>query len=240
MSQNFRGFLSVGLVLVGAVVANCQRDDIQVQNFLYDTRMGFGFALPTAVSGPRQNLDGGGFFFLKDDWQQAVILSSGLERAEAEGRYDLRWDQILLRVDGQTVALLPAQTRAVALGEQLFVPGITGAGSGWYELLADGSLRLLRRYRLEERTKDVQPGMLNQEGNVKLVVIDVLMVQQPGKAPEEFRPNRKRVLELFGRHATDVEQYATREGLGWRKEDHLRLLFDYYHQLQKAEPGPDR
>ena len=202
--------------------------------------MGFGFALPTAVSGPRLDAGGSEFYFLQKDWEKAIILSSDLKRAETEGRYDLQWDQILLRVEGDVVALLPGVTRAVALGESVFVPGITPNGSGWYELLSDGEYKLLKRYQLEERTKDVQPGMLNQEGNIKFVVTDELMVQRPGKAPEEFRPNRKRVLELFGRNAAEVEQFAEEKGLGWKKQGHLVLLFDYFHQLQKVDPTPSK
>lgn len=220
------------------VVLQGQSEDLRVQNFLYDTRMGFGFALPTAVSGPRQAPEGSGFYFVQDEWVDAIVLSADLQRAEAEGRYDIRWDQILLRVDGKVVALMPAMARAVALGESVYVPGITSEGAGWYELLADGSPRLLKRYRLEKRTKDMQPGKLNQEGNFKWVALDELMVQLSGIAPEAFRPNKKRLLELFGQNASDVEQFADENGLGWKKEADVIRLFDHFHQLQKVEPGP--
>lgn len=227
------------LFLAGfSVISQGQSEDLRVQNFLYDTRMGFGFALPTAVSGPRQAPEGSGFYFVQDEWVNAIVLSADLKRAEAEGRYDIRWDQILLRVDGKVVALMPAMVRAVGLGESVYVPGITSEGSGWYELLSDGRPRLLKRYRLEKRIKDIQPGKLNQEYNFKWVSIDELMVQLSGSAPEAFRPNKKRMLELFGQNASDVEQFADQNGLGWKKEEDVIRLFDFFHQLQKVEPRP--
>lgn len=224
---------------------SAQDDDLLMQNFMFDTRMGFTLAIPTRVSG-LQNPDEGAFHYLQNEWEEAVILSPEDERAKTEARYDIRWDQVILRHEGQLVQLLPQKTKAIVLGQTLMVPqlfhpeGENFARLGWFELLTNGDIQLLKRYKLEKRTRDIQPGMLNQEGNFKWVVISELFVKNGNEPPRPFKPNKRNMLDLFGKKRSSMEAFIKKEGLKYRKEEDLKAMITHFNTLLKEERAGSR
>ncbi|RZJ88414.1 MAG: hypothetical protein EOO60_11105 [Hymenobacter sp.] len=153
-------------------------------------------------------------------------------------RYDLVRDQPILLYPGQGVAimLVPDKVAAFTLGNRHFVHLVgdsTARGgndlpTGFYELLADGPVRLLARH-----SKRVYQTLVSQALTLEYRQADALFVRT-ATATAEVSGLRK-LLALLPDHQSEVQRYARQQGLRFtpaNRIDSAERLLRYYYSLQ--------
>ncbi|MGI4833023.1 MAG: hypothetical protein ACRYFK_06125 [Janthinobacterium lividum] len=162
----------------------------------------------------------------------SVVYRSGTF-ANLPLRYDLVRDQPILLYPGQAVAimLVPEKVASFTLGTHRFVrvvgDSLTAGAlpTGFYELLADGPVRLLARH-----SKRVLQAIISQTLTLEYRQTDALYVRTATATAEVS--NLKKLLELLPSHQDEVQRYARQQQLSFapagRAESAERLLRYYY------------
>lgn len=151
-------------------------------------------------------------------------------------RYDLVRDQLVLLYPGQAAALMlvPAKVASFSLGSHRFVRVVrdslagNGLATGFYELLADGPVRLLAR-----RQKRVYQTIIGQNLTLEYRQTDAVYLRTATAGAEVS--GLKDLVALLPDHQADVQRYARQQRLSFapasRVESAAQLL-RYYYSLQ--------
>ncbi|NML66086.1 hypothetical protein HHL22_12805 [Hymenobacter sp. RP-2-7] len=172
-------------------------------------------------------------FFGGPEAQTGSVVYRGGTFANLPLRYDLVRDQPVLLYPGQAVAimLVPEKVASFTLGGHRFVRVVgdsLAAGSlptGFYELLADGPVRLLVRH-----SKRVFQAIISQALTLEYRQTDALYLRTATATAEVA--NLKQLLALLPDHQAEVQRYARQQQLSFapagRVESAERLLRYYY------------
>jgi hypothetical protein len=106
-----------------------------------------------------------------------------------------------------------------------------GSFSGFFEVLVDGTLPLLRKTDIVVKKADYNVQLNVGSTDDKILKKDIYYYLKDGKALE-VPSSKKKLLALFGQHAEAVEKYI-KENKGATKQRDLVLAFDYYKKLVK-------
>ena len=148
--------------------------------------------------------------------------------------YDLLRDELLLFYPSltATIVLPAAHVAGFTLGRRRFVRlvGDTLAGNlptGYYELLADGPVRLLARHR-----KQIHQTIISQALTQEYQQTDELFVRTPTTTAAVT--NLKKLLALLPAHQEELQRYARQRHLSFKPADRAASaaqLMQYYYSL---------
>jgi hypothetical protein len=178
--------------------------------------------------------------FLFDNWQKGTVrLRNGTVHTSLDLKYDQVADELIfLSPTGQEQKFADRVAEftlpAAQGGSHRFFSGfapIDGAReSSFYELVADGPTRLLKRTTkkiVEERAPNSNILKIRQvRQHVKYYV--ALPDQQKLTL---VRKDQKSVLTAFSNRRSEVEQYLKTQGLNLKEEQDLVKLTNYYNTL---------
>ena len=171
----------------------------------------------------------GNQFFLSNLAQRATIHYDGEYYTQVPLRYDLKLDQVIVFDSSRnvTIQLIKERVADFALGGRRFIRLGTGAGAGFYEVLADGSPQLLAH-----RTKRVAETTVQQHLTFTYREASRLLLAQAGKLTEVT--SLKSLLDLLPDQKPALQQYARSNDLQFgpeTREAAATLLVNYYHTL---------
>jgi hypothetical protein len=106
----------------------------------------------------------------------------------------------------------------------------------WFELLVNGPMRLLYRYKLEKRKTDYHPGLLHAS-NFEWTLRHEYYYSDGREAAKELKLSKKKLLKLFGSRAPEVEAFMKANHLRTRDREHLAAIFRFYNSLLDIEQG---
>lgn len=177
-----------------------------------------------------------GSLFLEAQWQEARILTPQNEVVAARARYRIYDEEMqVLGANNEVLALYPAKVRAVAIGRQVFVPleyqdKQGGATTGFFQLLVEGEASLLLRREMELVHGDYNPALNIGDRNDHFEARETYYYRyQKGKL-QLLRLNKKAVLDALGRRKKAVAEYARASNLGFRKQEEIVALFQFYNR----------
>ncbi len=102
--------------------------------------------------------------------------------------------------------------------------------TGFFQVVSDGSLPLFKKTLIE-----VKKANYNVQFNVGSPDDKILKKQHfyvvKGDQAMEIPTSKKKLLPLFGDKSDEVEKFIKENALTTTKEDHLKLIFDYYNSL---------
>ena len=173
-------------------------------------------------------------FFEQPQAQTGSVAYRGGTFADVPLSYDLLRDELLLFYPSLTATTVvpAAHVAGFTLGSRRFVRlvGDTLAGTlptGYYELLADGPVRLLARHR-----KQVRQTIISQALTLEYQQTDELFVRTP--AATAAVTSLKKLLALLPAHQAELQRYARQQHLSFRPADRAASagqLLRYYYSL---------
>lgn len=187
----------------------------------------------TFNKGRMANVEGSGL--LNQEWTEGVILSFDDERYRAQLRYDAFNDEMQVLSDGKTKALYPARIKGVRLNDQIFVPypfveGKDSPKTGFFEVLAQGEVTLLKRYKaVQQQVAEIHPTQGKRlTGDIEIVILEAYFYSSKGRPAAKLRTSKGGVMSVLNKRRKAVAQYAKENGLNPRKEKDLIEIFNFY------------
>lgn len=101
----------------------------------------------------------------------------------------------------------------------------------FFELLSDGKVPLLKEYYVEIKDPDYQPALNSGSRDTRIIKHSRIWCAVEG----DLRPakGRKKVMEIFGDKAGEVDKYAKEHTLAYNEQADLAKIFAYYNSLPK-------
>ncbi|MCO6488120.1 MAG: hypothetical protein J5I98_06855 [Phaeodactylibacter sp.] len=194
--------------------------------FAEDTYVSRG-AIPRGVEGS---------LFLDEQWRDAHILTPDGKVVQARARYRVYDDEMqILGPDKQAMGLYPGKIRAVAIGQQVFIPlqfrNPEGKNTvGYFQLLVEGEMSLLLRRSTELVKSDYNPALDVGDRNDRLELRETYYYRRDDGTPQLLRQSKGSILKALGRRKKAVSEYAKANQLNPRKQEDLIDIFRFYNR----------
>lgn len=164
-------------------------------------------------------LDEAGILYLDRDFRNGSILDFENEEIEVDIRYRIADDEMQILHLGSEKALYPSKVKQVSVssskGEITFVPAEYEAKRnktiGYFELLSDGKIRLLKTHRKSGKNK----------------VKCSYYIQKEGEIAKPFKPRKYAILKAYKNLNSEAKSFINSNHLNINKEKDLVKLFDY-------------
>ncbi len=175
-----------------------------------------------------------------DVWHDGKVVLDGGDTIRGSIKYDL---QDLLQVRHQN-RMESFSARKVLLFE-IFDQGykryrtfysLPYSSNGGYkspiffEVLTEGKITVLSREKVEYRTSGYSPFMYGSYYSRKVLVNTYFLLKENGNI-EDFSGKRSDWLDLMGKHADEVHDYAKDSRLDFDKKYDLKRIIDYYNSF---------
>jgi len=175
-------------------------------------------------------------YYVFDDWKPmtAVGLDGNLIEVDS-ANYFMGNNSIIFYLNGEAMMLHPHMINSALINMKVFVPlrdhDENRSELSFYELLADGPLKLLRHWEAEEKKVSNNPMGIADSSKSKVVRKTKLYYIDKDEDIIAVPRKRKDILQLFRRKANSVVDFAKSKDLSPKSEDDLILLFQYYNSL---------
>lgn len=161
--------------------------------------------------------------FLTENFINSTLIDFEGETFEVELRYRLANDEMQIIHEKKQKALYPQKVRKLIFKkddtEQVFVPaeyfGKKTTNLGYFELLAEGKIKLLKQYQKRGKRK----------------VKTDLFIQTEDNPAECFKVKKFAVLKLMNRHQSEISKFISENDLNVKRENDLKKVFDFYNSL---------
>jgi hypothetical protein len=168
-------------------------------------------------------LKGNGRKFLTTNFIESTLIDFQGETFEVELRYRFADDEMQIIHQGKNKALFPQKVRKLIFkkydSEQIFVSveysSKETVNFGYFELLAEGKVKLLKQYQKSEKDEIETNLFLQTEGNLV----------------EDFKVKKSSLKKLMKAHKSEILKFIAKNKLDIDKEDDLKKVFDYYNSL---------
>ncbi len=99
-----------------------------------------------------------------------------------------------------------------------------------YQLLAEGPLKLLKRYYCKILMGMESKGIIGAT-NDKYMMNDDIFIQWEGLQPDEFKVRKRNLYKLMDDKKEEIRSYIEKMDLNINKEEDLIQVFNHYNQL---------
>jgi len=177
-----------------------------------------------------------GSLFLDERWQDAHILTPDNQVVQARARYRVYDDEMQVQgPDKQAMGLYPDKIRAVAIGQQVFVPlefrNPEGENKvGYFQLLVEGEMSLLLRRTLELVKSDYNPALNIGDRNDRLELREQYYCRRGGGQPRFLRQNKSSILKALSPRKKAIAEFARANQINPQKQEGLIAIFQYYNR----------
>jgi hypothetical protein len=223
-------FLLVALIFTGLSFTAIGQNNISLLNVFYH-RLNFASASSSAESYflYRQSLNKRfiGNPYLESNWQNGLLISREGKTYEIRGRYRIFDDEVQILQDGKIKALYPHYLQGILLGSSIFISAKWDTPSGidysFFELIVDGELRLLKKYKLD--VKETKDNFLKIKGSTEEYFY--LRDKDDIALPIDLR--KAGLMRMMNNHYNEASAYVKK--MDKKSEANLIKLFHYYNQL---------
>lgn len=168
-------------------------------------------------------LDEIGRKFLTENFIESTIIDFENEKFEVELRYRFADDEMQIMHQEKIKALFPQKIKKLIFKKgdslQTFIPkeysDKKNTNLGYFELLADGKMKLLKQYQKSGKEK-IKTNLFYQTEDL------------PAKC---FKVKKSSVLKLMKKHKSEVSKFIVKNKLNVKKEKDLTKVFDFYNSL---------
>lgn len=219
-------FLTVLALLVINVKAQFTGANSSVDLTILDTRV--------KEMGKYADVKTGVPFVLKD-WSVGAITANGkVQKEELMLKYDEVDDELLVKGEGNSVKKfsLPIEAFTIKDGSKtrVFVSGFkptkNANSSAYYEVIADGKVKLLRK-----NFKKISEYKEYSGATAKVIKDDVqYFIVASDNQPTPIKLDQKSILEVLSDKGAVVEEHIKANKLNLKKENDVVLLFQFYNK----------
>ena len=145
-------------------------------------------------------------------------------------------DDLMLFINkGKLFHLFPAEVKRIDAEGLTYVPYPSADNNqlGYYELLIDGELQLLKKYKLiKEKVMDNPLGISHSNQKYKITRKPLFYYyNSQRKRIQEVPKKKKDLIKIFTKNRSKMLSYAKGNGLNSKSESDLVLLFTHYNEL---------
>jgi hypothetical protein len=108
-----------------------------------------------------------------------------------------------------------------------------GTMDGFFQVLADGSIPLVKKTFIEVRKADYKVQFDMGSRDDKILKKEKYFYLK-GNVAHELPAQKKKLIPVFGDRATEAANFIKVNGLSLKEEDHLKALFEHYNKLVKS------
>jgi hypothetical protein len=160
--------------------------------------------------------------FLQASWQEGGVLDYTGTVFPVQVRYRVLDDEMLILSGEDICVLQKPSVQAVQIQDQVFVSveyvnKREEVEIGYFELLTEGRIRLLRQLSL-------------QNNRVK----EQLFLQVDGTAATPYNGRRKMLLSLMNDRQQAMKAFLAEESFRWNDPEDLIIIIDQYHRLRSG------
>jgi hypothetical protein len=161
--------------------------------------------------------------FLTTNFIESTIIDFEDEQFDVELRYRFLDDEMQIMHEEKIKALFPQKIKKLIFKknetEQTFIPveysNKKTVNLGYFELLADGKMKLLKQFQKSGKEK----------------IKTVLFLQNESEPAKSFKVKKSSILKLMSRHKSAVSKFIVKKKINVKKENDLKKVFDYYNSL---------
>lgn len=237
-------------VLLFVLIGRVEAQKTYLNNRFLVERIGSGNDMLTGTTGMFSSLNTAppgvvGDSFLKNYFSKTVFLLFDEQQVVSgyASKYDILKDDFYL-LQGNTIRVLPgtrvknfSYVDSINQAQHHFINGSefgleSGTPmSGFYEILVDGPLALLKRTEAVVKEADYHAA-LNVGSKDHRILKSQSYFLADGRILKPL-PKGKAMPGLFGEFAEPVQKFIKVNQLDMRNESHLKAVFDHYYTLKK-------
>lgn len=164
-----------------------------------------------------------------NDWEPAFVISKKNEVFFVTARYRIIDDEVQIKENEKIKALYPNLVQGIVFEKKALAVATIEAEDGglcygFYQLLSEGDLSLMKKITLEQK-----PG--NNEVVKIGKTITKLYVKKGHESAEILTNNLDQLLALMSKHQQTVKTFIEEERLSLSEEADLIRIFDFYNHL---------
>jgi hypothetical protein len=242
MKTTFALLALLGTFSAAAQLSNTVPKNIRASNTLNNLSDPGGLAAKNLYGIPLEPGRVIGNTYLSTDWKMTtLLLYDGGKMIEAyPARYEIESDQFEIKTSSGVKVLNGTKVNSFVWVDSLtqfphyFVNGKDLSNedgialSGFFEVLTEGSLSLLSKIKItvKDPTYNAQLDMGNRDTRLNKKTI---LYYFDRHVVRELPPSKKRLLPIFGEHASEVEDFIKVNKLSLNEAAHLRAIFENYN-----------
>ena len=160
--------------------------------------------------------------FLQEDWVPGVLMDFKHNLFPVSLRYRLSDDEMLIRL-GEDVCILQRPTiQALQMEDRVFVSLVYAnerdeATHGYFELLTEGRIRLLRKLELKH-------------GKVK----ECLFLQVDAGSVIPYNGRKKELLQHMNDQLQHMKSFLSNNSYKWKDVEDLTIIINQYHRFREG------
>jgi hypothetical protein len=159
--------------------------------------------------------------YLEEAWFEGRVLDLEDSLHRVSLRYRIFDDEMQMLLRDQVYTLFPQSMQALYVNKRIFVPAEYEAGQseiriGYFELLAEGRITLLKRHTLKGKK-----------------VRESLYYAMPGKVAIPLSNTKRTLLAQMSDQQPQIEAFCQQHGVRWNEEEQLIRTVEYYNQLSR-------
>ncbi|MBR9921295.1 MAG: hypothetical protein GYB31_10690 [Bacteroidetes bacterium] len=157
--------------------------------------------------------------YFNEVWADGMVLDHSNQFFDVDIKYRLYDGEMIIKVKDDPCVLQRPTIQALQFGGMVFVSlpfenEREEEDHGYFELITDGKIRLLRKFELKgERLKHCY------------------FIQFDNGSAKPFKPSQKAFLALMSDHHMGMKYYLDEHDVSWKDVNDLRSFIDYYHRL---------
>jgi len=180
--------------------------------------------------------------FLVNNWANGTVNLANGKNITAQLKYDLVKDELLFKNPNDSTAMVfvnPLKGFVFSnfrIEESDLVPVAFSSGyptvddqngSSFYQVIADGKLKLLKRYRKTIRTDQA----FNSATVTRSFVLNVFYYLLAGGKMTRIKPSSKTIVAVMADNETLVQAFIKSNKTDFKSDKDLFALFNYYNSL---------
>ena len=164
-----------------------------------------------------------------NDWEPAFIISQKNEVFFVTARYRIIDDEVQIKENEKIKALYPNLVQGIVFEKKALAVATIEAEDGglcygFYQLLSEGEVSLLKKVTLEQKT--------GNDDVVKIGKTVTKLYVKKGNEPAKVLPNNlDSLLRLMSKYQQLVKPFIEEEHLSLSEETDLIKIFDFYNHL---------
>ena len=173
--------------------------------------------------------------YLDPIWRSGVIFTVNGEKLTCPTRYNIHRRRIEVVLGEDTRVLHPVAINAVQIDDKVFIPLTSdeeddGTNIIYFEVLSFGEYALLKKYRLTLHTTGGTALHTNLGSGKEYRSHTDFYYAKSGENAQRLKTGKKHIKHLVEGVVDDIESYVDENGLGYKKEKDLKLVFDWINE----------
>ncbi len=174
-------------------------------------------------------------FYAFSEWVEFEVLSKDGDTIFLDSaNYHIYNDMMLFLSEGKLYYLYPEEANKISVQDKTYTAYRSDEKeSGYYELLVDGAIQLLKKYKVsKEKIVNHPMGITHGQSDYKYRIKSEFYYNDTLKNKVNHVPRKKKnLMKIFSRKRNRMIAFAKENKLNNKSEEHLVKLFSYYNQL---------